>query len=101
MRETPSKILLIVGPYPGFVRDWAKRMGLSAALSLGSVRIVTEARQLRGWRAGTLYHVVGSDLMDGSKRGELAAAIQAFQSSGQLRCATEKDIQTILNEVAA
>ena len=101
MRETPSKILLIVGPYPGFVRDWARRMGLSAALSLGSVRIVTDPRQLRGWRAGTLYHVVGSDLMDGEKRGELAAAIKAYQDRGQLRCATDRDIQNILDEVAA
>lgn len=101
MREAASKILLIVGPYPGFVRDWARSMGLSAAMTLGSVRIVTEPRQLRGWRAGTLYHVVGSDLMDGSKRDELAAAIKAFQASGQLRCATEKDLQAMLDEVAA
>lgn len=101
MRETPSKILLIVGPYPGFVRDWARSMGLSAALTLGSVRIVTKPGQLRGWRAGTLYHVVGSDRMDGEDRAALAAAIKAYQDRGQLRCATEKDIQTMLDEVAA
>lgn len=101
MRETASKILLIVGPYPGFVRDWARSMGLSVAVTLGSVRIVTEPRQLRGWRNGTLYHVVGSDQMDSEQRAELAAAIKAYADRGQLRCATEKDLQAILDEVAA
>lgn len=101
MRERPSNILLIVGPYPGYVRDWAGRMGLSAALTLGKVRIVTKPGQLRGWRAGTLYHVVGSDLMDGEDRAALAAAIKAYQDKGQLRCATEKDVRTIIDEVVA
>ncbi len=101
MREATSKILLIVGPYPSFVRDWARRMGLSAALTLGSVRIVTKPGQLRGWRPGTLYQVVGSDLMDGEDRAALAAAINAYQERGQLRCATERDVQTIIDEVAA
>lgn len=99
MREMPSNILLIVGPYPGFVRDWARRMGLSAALTLGRVRIVTGPRQLRGWRSGTLYHVVGSDQMDGEQRAELAAALKAYQDRGQLRCATDKDVQNIIDEV--
>lgn len=101
MREEPSKILLIVGPYPGFVRDWARSVGLSTALTLGSVRIVTEARQLRGWRRGTLYHVVGSDRMDGEKQAELAAALKAYQDGGSLRCAADKDVQNIVDEVVA
>lgn len=101
MRETPSKILLIVGPYPGFVRDWARRMGLSAALTRGSVRIVTKPGQLRGWRAGTLYHVVGSDLMDGEDRAALAAALKAYGDKGQLRCATPADVKSVLDEAVA
>lgn len=101
MREAPSKILLLVGPYPGFVRDWARGQGLSAALTLGSVRIVTETRQLRGWRTGTLYHVVGSDRMDAEQRAEFAAALRAYQDRGQLRCATEEDVKMIIDEVAA
>jgi hypothetical protein len=101
MRDAPSRILLIVGPYPGFVRDWARRMGLSAALVRGSVRIVTKPGQLRGWRAGTLYHVVGSDQMDGEQRGEFAAALKVYGEKGQLRCATPDDVQSVLDEVTA
>lgn len=101
MRDAPSKILLIVGPYPGFVRDWARSMGLSAALTSGRVRIITKPGQLRGWQNCPPFHVVGSDQMDGDQRAELAAAIKAYVQKREIRWASPRDVQEIIDEVAA
>lgn len=101
MRDAPSRILLVVAPTVHLAKAWARGAGLSPALGLGAVRIVTSALGLRGWRDGTLVTIVARDLIDRRDRQEIELALDVFLGTGRLRLATDSDIDTMKREMAA
>lgn len=100
MNEAPSKILLIISPEAQHARAWARLSGLSAALTLGSIRVITRPESLRGWRAGTLFYVTG---WTGEERqaAEMSAVLEVLMRAGTLKMAEAQDIEAMKRELVA
>ncbi|KQY20770.1 hypothetical protein [Rhizobium sp. Root483D2] len=91
--DKPSRVLLVVGPTLVQCVETAKHYGIERVAS-DSMRSVTDACRLRGWRAGTPFIAHDRESWSATKKGQdLDTVLGILVQQGRLRIAKARDLK--------
>lgn len=91
--DKPSRVLLVVSPTLVQCVQTAKHFGIER-VATDSMRSVTDARRLRGWRAGTPFIALDRESWSATKKGkDLDTVLDILVQQGRLRIAKERDLR--------